>query len=309
MAIMPDAPTAHLLAPGVTLDRLWPGGKDGPDAAVLESDQLGGGLWSEFFFVGSFDDPWRLLIPDIRMARNQLWPMHWHDCWIAIIVLDGSCMVGDWWMYPGDVLISPAKVEYGPMLNGPKGCQMLEVFAQDIFAPGGYGPEFHDHPTLAYLQDVKSEVPAAFLPRPPGSEGNAGNQTTPLANLPGVRTGHLQGGQRWDLGEADDPERGVMLDTKLPAGAIIPDHHHPDWRGLLVWEGSMRVGDVELTKNDLLLIEPVAEVPAFETGAQGVHLIEFAKTTAAVPTVFQEADRDNSAYLEGLAVTADAVFE
>jgi anti-sigma factor ChrR (cupin superfamily) len=309
MVMMPEAPTAQPLASGVTIDRLYPGGKDGPDGAVLDSDQLGGGVWSEFFFVGSVDDPWRLLIPDIRMARNQLWPMHWHDCWIAIIVLDGSCMVGDWWMYPGDVLISPAKVEYGPMLNGPKGCQMLEVFAQDILAPGGYGPEFHDHPTLAYLQGVKSQVPAAFLPRPAGSEGNLGNQTTPLATLPGVLTGRLQGGQRWDLGKADDPERGVVIDTKLAAGITIPGHHHRDWRGVLVHEGSMRIADTELAKDDLLIIEPAAEVPAFETGAKGVHLVEFAKTAAALPVVFRAADRDNPAYREGLAATTDAVFE
>src|SRR5260370_31023192 len=106
MAIMPEAPTSTTLASGVTLDRFCPGGKDGPDGAVLESDQVGGGLWSEFFFLGRPDDPWRMLVPDLPMARNQLWPMHWHDSWIAIMVPLRSCMVGDQRLHPADRLIS-----------------------------------------------------------------------------------------------------------------------------------------------------------------------------------------------------------
>jgi hypothetical protein len=308
MVMMPDAPTARLLSTGVTLDRLLPGGKDGPDGIVLNSDQPGGGVFSEMFYVGGFDDPWRLGIPDIRMAANQLWPMHWHDCWIAVVLLDGTCMVGDWWMRRGDVLITPAKVEYGPLLNGPGGCQMLEVFAQDTFSAGGYAHEYHDHPTLSYLQRMKGGE-AQFLPRPRVSEGNAGSQTTPLKAVPGVVTGKLAGGQRFDLGEPNDPERGVMLDSVVPAGVVIPSHHHRDWRGVLIWEGSMRVGDEELTKDDLLIIEPDVKVDEFETGPRGVHLLEFAKTAAAVPVVFDEEDRRDPTYQGGLAAISDPVFE
>jgi hypothetical protein len=195
------------------------------------------------------------------------------------------------------------------VLNGPRGCQLLEVFAQDVDAGGGYAPEFHDHPTLSYLQAAKSGAAANFMPRPPVSDGNLGSQTTPLATVSGLLTGTLKGGQRWDLGDAGDAQRGVMLDTKLPAGAAIPAHRHRDWRGVLVWDGSLRVGDSELTKDDLLLIEPDAEVPAFEVGAQGAHLMEFARTAAAVPTVFRSADRDNVAFAAGLAATPDAEFE
>ncbi|HZS13254.1 MAG TPA: hypothetical protein VFC09_01520 [Candidatus Dormibacteraeota bacterium] len=300
---------ARPVASGLTLERLAPGGKDGPDNVVRDSDQLCGGLWGQQWSLGRAEDPWRMQIPDIRMARNQFWPMHWHDCWIAVIVIDGSVLIGDWWMNPGDVLISPARVEYGPVLNGPKGCQLLEVFAQDVLSGGGYGPEFHDHPTLAHLQTAKSGKAANFLPRPAGSEHNLGNQTTPLAGVAGVRTGKLQGGQRWDLGEAADPGRGVMLDTRLPASVSIPAHHHRDWRALLLWNGSMRIGDVELTKDDLLIVEPGAEVPAAVTGAYGVHMTEFARTAAAVPTVFRGGDRESAGYREGIAATVDAEFE
>ena len=168
MAMMPEPMTSREFARGVTVNRLRPGGKEGPDGVVLESDQPGGGLWTEMFSVGRTDDPWRLAIPDIRMARNQYWPLHWHDCWIAIVILDGSCLVGDWWMEVGDVLISPARAEYGPLLNGPKGCQLLEVFARDVDAGGGYAPEFHDHPTLVYLQGARGAAgrsSAGLVPR------------------------------------------------------------------------------------------------------------------------------------------------
>jgi hypothetical protein len=259
------------------------------------------------FSLGSRDDPWRLSIPDIRMARNQYWPLHWHDCWIAIVILDGSCLVGDWWMEPGDVLISPARAEYGPLLNGPKGCQLLEIFARDVDSGGGYAPEFHDHPTLAYLQRARVGG-ARFLPRPKGSEGNAGNQTTPLATVHGLLTGHLSGGQRWDLGEAEDPERGVLLDTKLPPGTVIPTHRHGDWYAALVLDGEMRFGDEQLRRHDLLIIEPDAHVPTFEVGTQGLHLVQFARTAAGATYVFREADRQNPAYSDGLAAVSDAAF-
>jgi len=63
--------------------------------------------------------------------------------------LDGMCLVGKWWMQPGDVLVSAAGLEYGPVLAGPEGCQLYEVFAQNHLSPGGYAMEYHDHATLA----------------------------------------------------------------------------------------------------------------------------------------------------------------
>jgi len=277
--------TPRLLARGVSLSRLKPGGKDGPDGEVLNSDEPFGGTWSEYYTVGGEDQPFRLAIPDIRMPRNQYWPLHWHDCWIVVVVLDGSALLCDWWMKPGDVLVSPAKEEYGPVVSGPKGVQLIEVFAQDIGALGGYAPECHDHPVVNTLYRANG-MAAPILPRPKGSEGHAGNQVTPLATLPNVRTGHLQGGQRWDLGAPDDPERGVMLDTKLAAGEVVPPHRHRDWRGLMIWDGSMRIGDHELTKDDVVIVEPDAEVPAYQAGPQGVHMMEFCRTAAAEPLVF-----------------------
>jgi len=275
MAIASQQP--RVISSGVTLARMQPGGKNGPGDVVLTSDELCGYQWSERWVLGRDEDPWRMAIPDIRMPANQFWPMHWHDCWIAVVVMDGTVLIGDWWMQPGDVLISPAKVEYGPVLNGPKGCQLLEIFAQDVRSGGGYGPEFHDHPTLRYRQAA-----ANFAPRPRGSEHNEGNQTTPLATVAGLRTGHLKGGQRWDLGDAEDPERGVMLDTRLDAGTVVSARRFADWRGILLWDGGLRAGDAELSKDDLLIVEPGAVLPAFEVGPQGAHMMEFVRTAAGV---------------------------
>jgi hypothetical protein len=141
-----------------------------------------------------------------------------------------------------------------------------------------------------------------------GSESNAGNQTTPLTAVHGVLTGHLSGGQRWDLGEADDPERGVVLDMRLPPGAAVPTHTHVDWHAALVLDGEMHFGDGKLTRDDLLIIEPDATVPSLEVSAQGAHLVEFARTAPGVTYVFRDADRRNPAYSDGLGAVADAVF-
>ena len=101
-----DQVASEVLGPGVTRSRLEPGGKDGPGNVVRDSDQPGGCTWSEMWFLGTFEDEWRMLIPDIRMAPNQYWPLHWHDCWTAVVILDGSLLMGDWWMERGDVLIA-----------------------------------------------------------------------------------------------------------------------------------------------------------------------------------------------------------
>ena len=265
------------LAPGVERAWLQPGGKDGPDGIVPAMDQPGGGAWTDVFALGAPDDPWRLLIPDIRMAANQLWPMHWHDCWTAVVVLDGTVMVGDWWMRRGDVLIAPAGVEYGPLLNGPRGCQLLEIFARDVLSPGGYSSEYHDHPTLQFLGS-----PAASMERPPTCAGNAGNQTSPIDRTPGAVRAHLDGLQRLDLGEPDDPERGVLLDRVLRPGEAIGARRPGDWRASLVLAGAVTVGERTLEADDLLLIEPGAEVPPVMAGPDGAHLVDLARTIAAL---------------------------
>lgn len=268
------------VAPGVNRSWLEPGGKDGPGGIVRDSDQPGGCTWTEIWSLGQPEDDWRMLIPDIRMAPNQIWPLHWHDCWTAVVVLDGSLLMGDWWMGRGDVLIAAPGVEYGMLLNGPKGCQLLEIFARDVLSPGGYGEEYRDHPTLVYLKGVET---IDFFSRPPALVDNGRRQVVPVDGTPGLQKGRLDGNARWDLGDPDDPERGIVFDRKLPAKAALPPASARDWRGAIVLDGSMTVGDSAFGTGDILIAEPGAKVPAIEAGPQGAHLLELARTAAALP--------------------------
>jgi hypothetical protein len=270
---------AEAVAPGVVRSRLEPGGKDGPDGAVRDSQELGGGCWTELFTLGRSDDEWRYLIPDIRMAANQVWPLHWHDCWTAVVLLDGSLLMGDWEMGPGDVLIAEPGVEYGLLLVGPQGCQLLEVFARDVLSPGGYGEEYRDHPTLQYVKGLEG---TNFLARPPACRENASRQVVPIDETPGLAKGHLDGTAYWDLGDRDDARRGAIFDRMLSAGSELAAESVPDWRGFLVLDGSLRVGDRLLVVNDLLLAEPDAQVPVITVGQGGAHLLEFARTAASI---------------------------
>ncbi len=276
--IFNDSPS-DTLAPGVTRSRLAPGGKDGPGGIVRDSDQPGGCTWTEMWYLGRPQDEWRMQIPDIRMAPNQMWPLHWHDCWTAVVVLDGSLLMGDWWMRRGDVLIAAPGVEYGLLLNGPGGCQLLEIFARDILSPGGYGEEYRDHPTLVYVKGLET---TDFFPRPPALVENGSRQVVPVHGTPGLQKGRLDGNGCWNLGDPDDPERGIVFERKLEPGATLPPASVSDWRGVLVLDGSMRVGDTPFAANDLLLVEPHARVPAITAGGGGVHLLEMARTAAAL---------------------------
>lgn len=274
----------HDVRNGVTFTRLQPGGVNGPHDEVL-NDIPGGQVWQDSWILGDEDDAFRMGIPDIRMPPNQLWPLHWHDEWIAVVLLAGSALVGDWLMTRGDVLVSEANFEYGPVLVGPRGCQMLEVFAKNSHG-GGYAPEYHDHPTLQrgdrvmLASGVTKPTGSQFHPRPAASAANAGNQIVPVAGATGLTVGRLSGGQTWDLGEPDDPARGVMIDTRLPPRGVIPVHWHGDWRWTLVLDGSMRIGDRELARDDIVIVAADAKIDAITVGDEGVHLLEFTRMAA-----------------------------
>jgi hypothetical protein len=277
--ILFDGTRSEAVAPGVTRTFLAPGGKDGPDGIVRDSDQPGGCTWSQLLTLGRPEDEWRMSISDIRMAPNQIWPLHWHDCWTAVVVLDGSLLMGDSWMQPGDVLIAAAGVEYGLLMNGPHGCELLEMFARDILSPGGYGEELRDHPTLVYLKGIER---TEFFSRPPASEENARRQVVPVDGTPGLAKGRLDGAGYWDLGDPGDPERGAVFDRKLADGETLAPVSVGDWRAALVLDGSMSVGDIDFATNDVLLVEPDAKVPGIVAGTGGVHLLEMARTAVAV---------------------------
>jgi hypothetical protein len=270
---------SEVVAPGVVRTRLEPGGKDGPNSVVRDSQQIGGGCWSQIFSLGRPEDDWRYLVPDIRMAANQIWPLHWHDCWTAVVMLEGTLLMGDWLMQPGDVLIAQPGVEYGLLLVGPQGCELLEVFARDILSPGGYGDEHRDHPTLKYVKGLEG---TNFVSRPPALPENLARQVVPVDGTPGLAKGRLDGQAYWDLGDPDDPHRGAIFERTVAAGEDVPSQAVTDWRGFLVLDGSLTAGSIALARNDLVLVEPDAKVPAILAGGDGAHLLEFARTGGAV---------------------------
>jgi len=258
------------LAEGLWLDRLQPGGWRGPQGQVLEP-LPGGRVWTDMFHLGTQADPFILTVPDIRMPPNQLWPLHWHDCWIAVIILEGSCVIGDWVMGPGDILISAAELEYGPLLVGPEGCQLFEVFADLARSGGGYSPEYRDHPTLAGGVH-------AFRERSPVNQRNNGHSMLPVDGVEGLIKARLTPGGRWDLGAPGDPERGVMGYTALAAGETIAAHGYGDWHGLFVLEGSLRFMGRELPTGSVLIARPGVRLDAIEGGPQGARIFEAART-------------------------------
>lgn len=269
IAIGAKAPLEQLAA-GVWLDRIQPGGRRGPNGEVGGA-VIGGQVWNDFFSLGAEGDDFQLLVPDIRLPPNQYWPLHWHDCWVAVIILDGGCLIGDWWMEPGDVLITAAGLEYGPLVIGPDGCQMFEIFAKLHLHGGGYAPEYRDHPTLQGTRSV-------FKARSALNRRNEGRQTLPVDGVEGLTKGRLTPGAQWDLGDPQDASRGVVRSTRLAPGERIAAHLYDDWRGVFVLDGEIRLGARTLAGGDVLILEPGAAVGEIEAGARGADWLEVART-------------------------------
>lgn len=261
------------LSPGVFLEQFHPGGKDGPNGEVLSAFP-GGQVWSEMVVLGEASDAFQLAVPDIRLPANQLWPLHWHDCSVGIVILDGSCMIGDLWMKPGDVLITGASLEYGPLLIGPQGCRMFEIFAKLHLQVGGYAAEYHDHPTLQ-----GASMPFNFTARTGVNKRNEGRQTLPLDGVDGFTKGRLTPGSQWDLGARDDPERGVMKVLALSPGQRLAPHAYDDWNLLLVCEGAARISDRTIGRDEYLLIKPDSRVDEIVGGGEGALLLAVARTS------------------------------
>jgi hypothetical protein len=262
------------LAPGVSLRRLHPGGMAGPNGETGR-DIPGGQTWSESIMLGGPQDGLVMCVPDIRMPPNQLWPMHWHDCWTVVVVLEGKCLIGDWYMKPGEVFVAAPSVEYGPLLIGPMGCRLLEIFGDLALSPGGYSPEYRDHPTLQGGTHV-------FKPRTSANLRNEGHSSLSLEGAEGIWKTKLTPGWRWDLGDPDDPDRGIVRDARLAAGERIGARTREDWYAALVLDGSVRVAGKTLMRDDVLIVERSAAVPEMAAGDDGAQLLESFRTARAL---------------------------
>ena len=264
------------IAPGVLHESFYPGGVNGPNGEVL-SAYPGGQTWSDMLLLGGPEDAFQMLVPDIRLPANQYWPLHWHDCWTVVLVLEGTCSIGDWWMEPGDVFITVPSLEYGPLVIGPQGCRMFEIFAQAHLAPGGYSPEYRDHPTLQGGNSV-------FFERSELNQRNAGRQILPIdtAEVEGVWKTRLEPGFSWDLGDPSDPDRGLMKYTQLAAGQSIPAQSYADHHAIIVLDGSVEIGDRTLSRDDFLSIKPDVAVGELKAGPAGAQLLELTRTARGI---------------------------
>ncbi|MBV1688227.1 hypothetical protein KRR38_11210 [Novosphingobium sp. G106] len=261
------------IAPGVSFRRLYPGGMLGPDE-IVRNDIPGGQTWSEIVMLGTEHDDFIMGLPDIRLPPNQIWPMHWHDCWTVVVVLEGGCLIGDWYMETGDVFVAAPSIEYGPLVIGAKGCRMLEIFGDLALSPGGYGPEYRDHPTLTGNH--------VFKPREGINKRNEGHSSLTLEGTEGMWKTRLAPGWSWDLGEAGDPNRAVIRDTRLAAGETIAARSRGDWYAALVLDGSVEVAGRTFVRDDVLVVERGSSIPDVTAGSTGVHLLEHFRTARAL---------------------------
>ena len=262
------------LAPGVTLRRLYPGGMAGPNGET-RIDIPGGQTWSEAVMLGTEQDDFIMCVPDIRMPPNQIYPMHWHDCWTVVVVLEGKCLIGEWYMEANDVFVSAPSIEYGPLVPGPMGCRLLEIFGDLALSPGGYSPEYHDHPTLQGGNHV-------FKPREGINKRNEGHSSLRVEGTSGMWKTRLAPGWHWDLGDPDDPNRGVVRDMRLAAGERIASRSRGDWYAALVLDGSAEVSGRTLVRDDVLIVERGATAPEVVAGKDGVQLLEHMRTARAL---------------------------
>jgi hypothetical protein len=262
------------IAPGVTFRRLYPGGMAGPNQETT-IDIPGGQNWSESFSFGTEEDDFIMCVPEIRLPPNQFFPMHWHDCWTVVIVLEGKCLIGDWYMEVGDVFISAPSVEYGPLIPSPEGTRVLEIFGDISLSPGGYSPEYRDHPTMIGGNHV-------FKPREGINKRNDGHTMLRVDGTSGMWKARLEPGWSWDLGEADDPDRGIVRDGRLASSELRPARMAADATGFLVIDGSAEVLGRTMVRDDVLIVERGSEYPALKGGSEGVQLIEFSRTARGI---------------------------
>jgi hypothetical protein len=261
------------IAPGVKLRRLYPGGKAGPNRECY-NDLPGGQVWSESYSLGTDGDDFVMCLPEIRMPPNQMFPMHWHDCWTVVVNVEGRVMIGDWYMDEGDVFIAAPSIEYGPLVPGPMGCRILEIFGDISLSPGGYSPEYRDHLTLLGGNHV-------FKEREGINKRNHGHCMLPVDGTSGMWKARLEPGWQFILGDADDPNSPALRYTRLEAGQSSPARERGDWYTAQVFKGSAEIAGKTLVRDDVVIAERGAQIPALTAGKDGVELLESFRTTRA----------------------------
>ncbi len=84
---------------------------------------------STLHVMGREDDETAPAAMIFTMPPHSTIPRHAHLCERFEIILEGSLIVEDCILGPGDVMIARAGEQYGPHTAGPDGCRTLEVFS------------------------------------------------------------------------------------------------------------------------------------------------------------------------------------
>ena len=98
----------------------------------------------------------------------------------------------------------------------------------------------------------------------------------------GMWKAKLEPGWSQDLGEAGDPDRGIVRDGRVASGKVRASRQAGDAAGFLVIDGSLEVLGRTLVRDDVLTVERGAEFPELKGGPEGVQLIEFARTARGI---------------------------
>lgn len=112
----------------------------------------------------------------------------------------------------------------------------------------------------------------------------------------------------WGLGAPGDPNRPVLMETRLNAGDNYPPRWYGDWHAVFVLEGSVQVAGALLEVGAVLVIQPERETGPWVPGPSGVRLLEFARTPEGVTPIYFCGHCSDPDYKDVLARTSGVIY-
>ena len=143
------------IVPGMFVDD-WNGGlTHAPETSFCE------------FVLGGDEDPDAPRMYYARIEADQSGPRHAHAGWTINVVLQGNCRMGDIDLNPGQVLTCAPNIQYGPLMPGPEGVTILEIFDSALARrPIWADPESPD--AKAYEEWLTNDLGDWSAASPPG---------------------------------------------------------------------------------------------------------------------------------------------
>ena len=132
--------------------------------------------------------------------------------------------------------------------------------------------------TRSRLDEILASFATLEDPRSQINRRNDGRQVLPMAGVEGLIRTRLEPGRQWDLGSADDADRGAMRYTALAAGAARAPARYADWHATIVMEGEIRIGDRILPREHMLISRRNNLVDALVSTSNDTRLLDVART-------------------------------